>query len=123
MICGRKAWQPPRIRRPCPRGLQFLGRMVWASRRERQQWVVLFIAGIGGFLFGYDTGVISGALDYMGDDLYPHATPVERAALSGVCSAFLAWRTHTMRLHRLLKAICLSCEVCWISAPWLSIAQ
>ena len=31
--------------------------------------VLTAVAGIGGFLFGYDTGVISGALPYVRDDL------------------------------------------------------
>ena len=32
-------------------------------------WVLTIFAGIGGFLFGYDTGVISGALPYLRDEL------------------------------------------------------
>ncbi|CAL8471078.1 g10620 [Coccomyxa elongata] len=41
---------------------------VWLSPK-RYVWLLTFICGIGGFLFGYDTGVISGALPYMQDDV------------------------------------------------------
>ncbi|BDA45323.1 probable inositol transporter 2 [Coccomyxa sp. Obi] len=41
---------------------------VWLSPRA-YVWLLTFICGIGGFLFGYDTGVISGALPYMQDDV------------------------------------------------------
>ncbi|RPB11070.1 general substrate transporter, partial [Morchella conica CCBAS932] len=34
-------------------------------------WVLTFVAGISGLLFGYDTGVISGALVVIGSDLGP----------------------------------------------------
>ena len=37
--------------------------------QPRSVWVLTLFAGIGGFLFGYDTGVISGALPYLRDEL------------------------------------------------------
>eukprot|EP01025_Chloroclados_australasicus_P024996 TRINITY_DN2501_c0_g1_i4.p1 TRINITY_DN2501_c0_g1~~TRINITY_DN2501_c0_g1_i4.p1 ORF type:complete len:694 (+),score=63.39 TRINITY_DN2501_c0_g1_i4:81-2162(+) len=36
-------------------------------------YILTFVGGIGGFLFGYDTGVISGALPYLTDDLLQDA--------------------------------------------------
>ncbi|QGY28563.1 sugar porter family MFS transporter [Pantoea cypripedii] len=44
-----------------------------SARTEPFVKVIALIATLGGLLFGYDTGVISGALLFMGDDL--HLTP------------------------------------------------
>ncbi|MDI9223001.1 sugar porter family MFS transporter [Pantoea sp. EA-12] len=44
-----------------------------STRTEPFVKVIAMIATLGGLLFGYDTGVISGALLFMGDDL--HLTP------------------------------------------------
>ena len=40
-----------------------------ARHPKRAVALLTFFGGIGGFLFGYDTGVISGALPYLRDDL------------------------------------------------------
>ncbi|GAB4816004.1 hypothetical protein N2152v2_003050 [Parachlorella kessleri] len=48
---------------------------------SRALLVLTAVAGIGGFLFGYDTGVISGALPYVRDDLLrQHAGDAARLA-------------------------------------------
>ncbi|CAL5228707.1 g11888 [Coccomyxa viridis] len=39
------------------------------SKLSARLWLLTFCSGIAGFLFGYDTGVISGALPYIRDDL------------------------------------------------------
>ncbi|PPS59173.1 hypothetical protein CRX72_12430 [Pantoea sp. BRM17] len=44
------------------------------QRTEPFVKVIAAVATLGGLLFGYDTGVISGALLFMGDDI--HLTPL-----------------------------------------------
>ncbi|CAK0782513.1 hypothetical protein CVIRNUC_005731 [Coccomyxa viridis] len=41
----------------------------WLGQLSPRLWLLTFCSGIAGFLFGYDTGVISGALPYIRDDL------------------------------------------------------
>lgn len=38
------------------------------ERDQRQLLLVTLVASLGGFLFGFDTGVISGALPYIRED-------------------------------------------------------
>ena len=52
-------------------------------RKETNGFVVglAAIAALGGFLFGYDTGVISGALLFIGKEL--HASKFDQSAIVG----------------------------------------
>ena len=54
-----------------------------SSQRRRRVALISTIAAIGGFLFGYDTGVISGALLYIEDD-FPLSSFQEGAVVSGL---------------------------------------
>ena len=54
-----------------------------ARHPKRAVALLTFFGGIGGFLFGYDTGVISGALPYLRDDLLQsYAGDVARCVLA-----------------------------------------
>lgn len=50
-------------------GLQYL--KVAASGRNRFVTGIAALAALGGFLFGYDTGVIGQALPYITKDMHP----------------------------------------------------
>lgn len=52
--------------------------------------VLTFFAGIGGFLFGYDTGVISGAILVINDDIPLTPTTKEIVVSSAVAGAAVA---------------------------------
>jgi len=49
-----------------------------ATRTEPFVKIIALVATLGGLLFGYDTGVVSGALLFMRGDL--HLTPVNHRA-------------------------------------------
>jgi len=50
-------------------------------------WLVAFTASIAGSLFGYDTGIISAVLVYLGTDLGGHETsPNEKELITSLCS-------------------------------------
>lgn len=50
-------------------------------------WIVAFTASVAGSLFGYDTGIISAVLVYLGNDLGGHpTTSSEKEAITSLCS-------------------------------------
>lgn len=51
-------------------------------------WLVAFTASVAGSLFGYDTGIISAVLVYLGNDLNNRPTTAsEKEAITSLCSA------------------------------------
>ncbi|WP_213450447.1 MFS transporter [Rhizomonospora bruguierae] len=54
------------------------------SRRSRLLLRVAVVAAIGGFLFGYDTGVIGGALLYIRHDLHAASDLDQQAIVSSL---------------------------------------
>ena len=49
--------------------IPYVSCFVCSGRQDMLIALLTIFGGIGGFLFGYDTGVISGALPFLRDDL------------------------------------------------------
>lgn len=50
-------------------------------------WLIAITASTGGMLFGYDTGIISGVLVYLNDDLGHVLSPNDKELVTSLCSA------------------------------------
>ncbi|OKL55465.1 hypothetical protein UA08_09321 [Talaromyces atroroseus] len=61
------------------------------TKSSKYAWLVSITAGIGGLLFGYDTGIISAILVYLGDDLGKALDSSEAELITSITSggAFL----------------------------------
>lgn len=57
-----------------------------STRCSRYAWLVTITAGVGGFLFGYDTGIISAILVYLGDDLGKAVNSSEKELITSITS-------------------------------------
>lgn len=57
-----------------------------STRCSRYAWLVSITAGVGGFLFGYDTGIISATLVYLGDDLGKTVSSSEKELITSITS-------------------------------------
>jgi SP family myo-inositol transporter-like MFS transporter 13 len=61
------------------------------TKSSRYAWLVSITAGVGGLLFGYDTGIISAILVYLGTDLGKTLDGSEKELITSITSggAFL----------------------------------
>lgn len=61
------------------------------TESSRYAWLVSITAGVGGFLFGYDTGIISAILVYLGTDLGQSLDGSQKELITSITSggAFL----------------------------------
>lgn len=57
-----------------------------STRCSKYAWLVSITAGIGGFLFGYDTGIISAILVYLGNDLGKPVNSSEKELITSITS-------------------------------------
>lgn len=56
------------------------------TRCSKYAWLVSLTAAVGGFLFGYDTGIISGILVYLGDGLGKTLNGSEKELVTSITS-------------------------------------
>ncbi|TVY52323.1 Myo-inositol transporter 1 [Lachnellula cervina] len=56
------------------------------TQSGKYAWLVAITAGVGGFLFGYDTGIISAVLVYLDDDLGKILTSSEKELITSITS-------------------------------------
>ncbi|KAJ5763090.1 hypothetical protein N7533_001771 [Penicillium manginii] len=56
------------------------------TRCSKYAWLVSLTAAVGGFLFGYDTGIISGILVYLGDGLGKPLNGSEKELVTSITS-------------------------------------
>ncbi|KAJ5099318.1 hypothetical protein N7532_006319 [Penicillium argentinense] len=56
------------------------------TRCSKYAWLVSLTAAVGGFLFGYDTGIISAILVYLGDDLGKTLNGSEKELVTSITS-------------------------------------
>jgi len=56
------------------------------TQTGRFAWLVAITAGVGGLLFGYDTGIISAVLVYIGNDLGQSLSAGERELITSITS-------------------------------------
>lgn len=56
------------------------------TRCSKFAWLVSITAAVGGFLFGYDTGIISAILVYLGDDLGKPVNANEKELITSITS-------------------------------------
>jgi SP family myo-inositol transporter-like MFS transporter 13 len=57
-----------------------------STRCSNYAWLVSITAGVGGFLFGYDTGIISAILVYLGTDLGHTVNSSEKELITSITS-------------------------------------
>lgn len=57
-----------------------------STRCSKYAWLVSITAGVGGFLFGYDTGIISAILVYLGTDLGSAVNPSQKELITSITS-------------------------------------
>ena len=92
--------------------------MTWRMPEVSLMTVVVFLAAMGGFLFGYDLGLVSGALEYIEEDLHLSEWQDELIVMAAKAGAFFGTFIGGAAMLAYGRRPCIACSaIFFIAGP------